>query len=90
MEIILSDKVKSKLRGLRVKNAQLTRKVYKQLDLFMTNPHHPSLRLHKLVGNLGDSWSISVDRSTRMVYTLTPEGAAYFYKLGTHDEVYQK
>ena len=90
MELVLSEKVKQKLKEFVARDAKLANKIYKQLDIFMVNPRHPGLRLHKLTGSLGDSWSISAGPNFRLVYTLTPSGKAYFYKLGTHDEVYRK
>lgn len=90
MKIIFSDKAKHKLVELKKKDAQLVEKVYKQLDLFIKDSKHPSLRTHKLSGKLENSWSISIDRKFRFAYTWTKEGNAYFYKLGTHDEVYRK
>lgn len=69
-------------------NAPLYKKIKKQLSLFQQNPHHPSLRTHKLTGDLKDSWSISVDRKHRLLYR---EGKTFlFFLFGTHDEVYKK
>ena len=68
----------------------LVKKIEKQLKIFSSNHLHPSLRTHKLAGNMSNSWSISIDRSIRMIYTLLPDGYAYFYIIGTHDEVYRK
>lgn len=90
MKILFSDKAKNKLIELKKKDAKLVEKVYKQLDLFIANPRHPSLRTHKLSGKLENSWSISIDRKFRFAYTWTKDGDAHFYKLGTHDEVYKK
>lgn len=90
MKIILSEKVKHQLTDLKKKDARLVDKVHKQLELFMANVKHPSLKTHKLSGKLGDLWSISIDRKIRLAYTIINGGDAYFYKLGTHDEVYKK
>lgn len=90
MKIIFSESAKDKLKELKKRDSKLLDKIYKQLDLFIENPKHPSLRTHKLTGKLGSSWSVSIDRKFRFAYTLTEEGDAYFYKFGTHDEVYNK
>lgn len=90
MKIILSEKVKHQLSDLKRKDIKLVDKVHKQLEIFITDAKHPSLRTHKLSGKLEDSWSISIDRKIRFAYVITKDGDAYFYKLGSHDEVYGK
>lgn len=77
------------LQVLKRKNPKLLLKIYKQLQLFQQNPRHQSLRLHKLTGELKNSWSISIDEGFRMLYTEI-DGSAYFFKIGSHDEVYRK
>lgn len=72
---------------------KLTARTEKQLALFKTNPTHPSLRLHKLSGEHQNTWSISISKSIRMIYTLLDDEQgefAYFADIGTHDEVYKK
>lgn len=62
--------------------------VRKQLKLFENNENHPSLRNHKLGGELNDFWSISINKSIRMIYFIE-DNEAYFFNIGTHDEVYR-
>ena len=50
---------------------------------------HPSLRTHKLKGNLVNTWSISVEGNIRLIYTVK-NNEAIFFKIGSHDEVYRK
>lgn len=56
------------------------------------DPFHPSLRTHKLKGDLATSWSCSVDYSYRIIFEFVedPEGedAILLLNMGTHDEVY--
>lgn len=87
MKFIFTDKVLNELISLEKHNPKLFKKVQKQLKVFRDNHKHPSLRSHKLKGNLSDSWSISIEGNFRMLFFLK-EGKAIFYKLGTHDEVY--
>lgn len=89
MTIRLSDGIVKKLRRLERKNKKLALRIERQLALFSQNPKHPSLRLHKLTGELQDLWSISITKSVRMVY-LQKQNEAYFTDIGTHDEVYKK
>lgn len=42
----------------RIKSTQSEEIFYKKLELFIDNPHHTSLRTHKLVGNLAPDLAI--------------------------------
>ena len=89
MEITFSPEVVKYVNGIRKKNPQLLKKINKQLRLFKENPKHPSLRTHKLQGELSNSWSITIERSIRMIYYF-PNNRIVFFVIGTHDEVYKK
>ena len=78
---------------IRNKNVVLYRLILKQLDFFRYQPRNHSLRLHKLGGGLQNTWSISINRSMRMVfyYKNSNNGKlAIFINLGSHEEVYGK
>lgn len=66
-------------------NPVLKKKVYKQLGLVLKNPDHPSLRFHKLEGK--EYWSISVDRSIRILVLIKSE-TIFVYHIGKHEDVY--
>lgn len=66
-------------------NKILQGKIHKQLRMLLTNPAHPSLRLHKLHSEA--YWSISVDKSIRMLVLLEKEWI-YVYHVGKHEDVY--
>lgn len=89
MEFSYSSDFKKSLEIIKSKNPQLSVKVKKQLHYFQQDARHPSLRTHKLTGNLSNTYSISVDRSIRILYRVK-HNRAVFYKIGTHDEVYGK
>ena len=78
-----------KTTKIKKKNEKLTKQIQKQLEIFSLNPKHPSLRLHKLKGELKNLWSISITKSIRMAF-LQEGDEAYFVDIGTHDEVYRK
>ena len=86
--IKLSPAVLKKLQEIQRSDIKLSNKVQKQLGLFQENPHHPSLRLHKVTKEVENAWSISIDMSIRMLYTETEE-EFYFFEIGTHDQVYR-
>lgn len=81
--------IQRKLQEIRKKDYKLYKRIIKQLILFQQNPKLKSLRLHKVTREVKDTWSISINKSFRMLYTET-ETEYYFYKMGTHDEVYRK
>ena len=84
-----SPNVEKELREIQRQNVKFYNRIQKQIYLFINNPRHKSLRLHKIKrqDNL-NIWSISIDKSFRMLYT---EGDfIYFFEIGTHDEVYRK
>jgi addiction module RelE/StbE family toxin len=76
-----------KLTLLSRNNPKLTLAITRQLELFQANPSHPSLRTHKLKGNLHNVWSISVTKSFRLVYEQGEK--YYFFNLGEHHEIYR-
>ncbi len=84
---VFSPTFQKKLKAISQKDQQLTRKIQKQLRLFQRDPRHPSLRLHKLQGELKDVWSVSVTMSFRLLYTEDAE--YYFFDMGEHDEIYR-
>jgi hypothetical protein len=57
-----------------------------KLKIFVTNPRHPGLRLHK-IGAKEDAWSISVDLKLRILFVYRSYGIL-LVDIGTHDEVY--
>ena len=94
MEITFSKKAWKILQKLEKSEPRIFAKTQKKLNLFRNNPRHPSLRTHKLGGNLANSYSISVDISLRITYLVKAEKdgkkIAVIMDIGTHDEVYRK
>ena len=89
MDFEISPDLNKELKKIKTHDKQLAQKIEKQLSLFQINHFHPSLHVHKLTGNLGNIWSISIDMSIRMLYILDND-RAYFFDIGTHDQVYKK
>lgn len=83
-----SPDVYKKLQMIQSKDNKLFQKIQKQLKLLKEDPKHKSLRLHKVTREVKNSWSISINKSFRMIYT--EDGFIYFFEMGTHDEVYRK
>lgn len=61
----------------------------KTLKLLELNPHHPSLRLHRLKGPLCDLHAVSINISYRITLEfLIEDGKIIPVNVGRHDEVY--
>ena len=85
----LSPAVLKQLSELQKKNTKLYKRILKQLNLLQQNPKLKSLRLHRITKDVKNTWSISITKGFRMLYTET-DSEYFFYKIGTHDEVYRK
>lgn len=78
----------------RCKNRpNLQAKVLTTLSLLETNPFSPTLKTHKLQGELKDLWSCYVEYDFRIVFYFQKleneeEEAIVLVDVGTHDEVY--
>ncbi len=82
--------VRSAKRTVR-KNPQLTEKIRTVLEMLSADAFHPSLRTHKLKGNLENSWACSVAYDLRIVFSFVEDAereAILLEAIGTHDEVY--
>ncbi len=82
--------IQKEITNIRQKDQKLAERIQKQIALFEESPKHPSLRTHKLSGNMNNMWSISVTMSIRLVYILVDKDTALFVKMGTHEDVYGK
>ena len=89
MDFSFSTEVINELKKIKQKHPLLFKRIQKQLKIFKGNINHPSLRTHKLKGNLSNTWSISIEGNVRLIYTIK-NNKAIFFKLGNHDEVYRK
>lgn len=59
--------------------------VKKRLKQYLTNPKHPSLRMHKI--EKGEYWSISVNKSIRILLFFSGK-TTIFFNIGKHEDVY--
>ena len=75
------------LSRFRSKDA-LLKLVQLKLNYLATDPHHPSLRLHKLSGKARSSYSISINSLIRVIAYLRKDGW-HLFSIGTHDQVYR-
>ena len=84
---------KRSLKRLTRKNPQLKEKVSEILDILRADPFTPSLKSHKLTGQLDGWWSCSVSYDCRIIFGFeqdseTGEERILLIDIGSHDEVY--
>lgn len=71
------------------KHPEMQSKYEKTLILLNANPHHPSLRLHKLKGNMSAFYSVSLDLQYRIILDfIIVDEVIILLDIGAHDEVY--
>ena len=75
------------------KSPQLRPLIEKTLRQLAEDPYHPSLRTHKLVGDLSDIWACSVDYNHRILFEFVQKAeseldAILLLNIGSNDEVY--
>jgi mRNA-degrading endonuclease YafQ of YafQ-DinJ toxin-antitoxin module len=88
-EIIFTESyTRRAIRFLR-KHPELRNQYRKTVELLELNPHHPSLRLHKLSGSLSDLHSVSINIFYRITLEFLVEGDRILpLNIGKHDDVY--
>lgn len=93
MEVVWSSGFKRSFRKITKKNPQLKNQIVKVLRLLADDPFTPSLKPHKLTGNLAGLWSCSVTYNCRIIFNLSEdekllEMVILLIDIGSHDEVY--
>ena len=88
-EIVYTDSYNRRARKFFKKHMELINQYEKTLKLLEANPLHPSLRLHRLQGNLSDLHSVSININYRiMIIFVIEEDQIIPIDIGTHDDVY--
>ncbi len=88
-EIIYTESYNKRAAKFIKKHPDLLSQYQKTLELLEMNPHHPSLRLHKLKGKLSELYSISINISYRISIDFIFENDQIIpIDVGSHDEIY--
>jgi len=74
-------------------NPALQNRIFQVLDRLAEDPFYPTLKTHKLSGQLEGLWACWVEYDCRIVFAFEPdpdtgEDMIVLIDLGTHDEVY--
>jgi addiction module RelE/StbE family toxin len=79
-------------KKLKTVNVRIRRRFEEQLDLFRKNANHPHLNNHALKDEWEGYRSIDITSDYRAIYEEVSTGdgdmLAYFFNLGTHNELY--
>lgn len=87
--LIYTDSYIRRARKFLKKHPQIIGQYEKTLELLELNPHHPSLRLHSLQGQLSGLSSVSINMSYRIVLELMIQDSdIILVDIGNHDRVY--
>ncbi len=88
-KLIFTESYQKKEKAFFKKHPDLKQRYKKTLKLLMENPYHPSLRLHKLKGNLKDYYLVSITMNYRiLVDFVVIENRIILLDIGSHGEVY--
>lgn len=67
----------------------LKKKFAERVQLFLDNPSHPLLHIHKLSGDMFPLQSMNITGDYRALFIINVEKQQIvFYKIGTHSELY--
>ncbi len=88
-KIIFTESYEKRATKFLKKHPEIISQYEKTLKIMEINHNHPSLRLHKLKGNLSDIYSVSINISYRITIDfIVKEDTIIPINIGTHDEVY--
>ena len=88
-KLIETKTYKKRVRKFLKKHPDLKEKYKKTLKTLMVDPFYPSLKLHKLQGDLGNYYSVSINMSYRILLDfIIVDSEIILIKIGSHDEVY--
>jgi len=59
--------------------------VVERIELFRDEQNHEKLKVHKLQGRLGSTYSFSVNYSTRIIFSYDKKHQACLLDVGSHD-----
>jgi addiction module RelE/StbE family toxin len=91
--VIWEEGFRRALKRLIKKQPSLQPKIIAVLQGLSENPFEPSLKTHKLKGELKGLWACTVEYDCRIIFSFQeiegePESALMMIDVGSHDDVY--
>jgi mRNA-degrading endonuclease YafQ of YafQ-DinJ toxin-antitoxin module len=88
-QLIFTDQYNKRAAKLLKRHPDVETQYVKTLELLELNPHHPSLRLHRLSGKLEGLQSSSINLKYRItIEIIMTESDIVLINIGDHDAVY--
>ena len=88
-QLVFTEQYNRRAARFLIRHPDAINQYTKALKLLEANPHHPSLRLHALKGNLSGLHSVSINLNYRItIELLITESEIVPINVGNHDEVY--
>lgn len=88
-QLIFTDQYNRRAAKFLKRHPDVDTQYVKTLELLELNPHHPSLRLHRLSGKLEGLQSISINLKYRItIEIIITERDIVLINVGDHDAVY--
>lgn len=88
-EIRFTEDFKKRSAKFIKRHGDMRERYAKTLFVLQENPFHPSLRLHKLKGNLHEYYSVSINMEYRIIMDfILIDGVIIPIDIGGHDDVY--
>lgn len=87
--IVITDAYKKRVVKFLKRHPDVFKRYAKTMEILENNPYHPSLRIHKLQGKLGEYYSVSINLEYRVILDfIITDKEIIPIDIGTHDEVY--
>ncbi len=89
-ELIWDEKFKRIYKKWSQRHPDLEEQFRNRMELFVTDPFHPSLKTHRLSGVLKGSWAVRINYEQRLVFKFVDKQKkkVLLIDMGTHKEVY--
>ena len=89
-EIVYTKKYEKRLERFLKQHPTVYTQYDKTIKILKANPHHPSLRLHKLKGPLKEFHSVSINMNYRItIEFIIQDHLIIPVMIGSHDQTYQ-
>ena len=89
-QLVFTEQYNRRAARFLKRHPEVTTQYAKTLQLLEINPHHPSLRLHRLQGKLAGLHSVSINLSYRVTLVLLVTQTQIMpVHVGSHDDVYR-
>ena len=88
IEIGFSSSFKRAFKKRIALDKELEKLFGKKMEIFSRDPHDPSLKTHKLSGELEGFSSFSINHDVRVIFKFLDKNRVLLIDIGSHEEVY--